>query len=72
MRNIRTAVFASIAALAVLGAAVAASNDNHVMKLDLPDGSIARIDYQGSVAGNAASDALAAAPGAAADEVPAS
>lgn len=50
MRNIRTAVFASIAALAVLGAAVAASNDNHVMKLDLPDGSIARIDYQGDVA----------------------
>lgn len=50
MRKIRTAVFASIAALAVVGTAVAASHDNHVMKLDLPDGSIARIDYQGDVA----------------------
>jgi hypothetical protein len=50
MRKIHTAVVASIAALAVVGTAVAASHDNHVMKLDLPDGSIARIEYKGDVA----------------------
>lgn len=50
MRKIRTAVFASIAALAAVGTAVAASHDSHVMKVDLPDGSIARIEYKGDVA----------------------
>jgi hypothetical protein len=50
MRKIRTAVFAGIAALAAAGTAVAASHDSHVMKLDLPDGSVARIEYQGDVA----------------------
>jgi len=49
MRKIRTAVFASIAALAAAGTAVAASHDNHVMKVDLPDGSVARIEYKGNV-----------------------
>ena len=50
MRNIRTSVFAGIAALAAAGAAVAANYDNHVMKVDLPDGSVARIEYKGDVA----------------------
>lgn len=50
MRKIRTAVVAGIAGLAIVGTAVAASHDNHVMKLDLPDGSIARIVYKGDVA----------------------
>lgn len=49
MRKIRTAVFAGIAALAAAGTAVAASHDIHVMKLDLPDGSVARIEYKGDV-----------------------
>jgi len=50
MRKIRAAVFAGVAALAAMRAAVAASHDSHVMKLDLPDGSVARIEYQGVVA----------------------
>lgn len=50
MRKIRTAVFAGVAALVAVGTAVAASHDNHVMKLDLPDGSVARIEYKGDVA----------------------
>ena len=50
MRKIRTAVLAGVAALCVAGTAVAASNDTHVMTVDLPDGSIARIEYQGAVA----------------------
>ncbi len=50
MRKIRTIVIAGIAALAAVGTAVAASHDSHVMKLDLPDGSIARIEYKGDVA----------------------
>lgn len=50
MRKIRTAVLAGAAALCVAGTAVAASNQNHVMTVDLPDGSVARIEYQGDVA----------------------
>lgn len=50
MRKIRTIVIAGIAALAAVGTAVAASHDSHVMKLGLPDGSIARIEYKGDVA----------------------
>ena len=50
MRNLRTAVLAGVAALCVAGTAVAASNDTHVMTVDLPDGSVARIEYQGAVA----------------------
>lgn len=50
MRKIRTAVFASIAALAAAGTAVAATADTRVMKVGLPDGAVARIEYQGEVA----------------------
>jgi len=50
MRKIRTAVLAGVAALCVAGTAVAASNDTHVMTVDLPDGSVARIEYQGDIA----------------------
>jgi len=50
MRKIPAAVFVGVAALAVMGAAVAVSHNSHVMKLDLPDGSIAQIEYQGDVA----------------------
>jgi hypothetical protein len=41
---------AGVAALCAAGAAVAASNDTHMMTVDLPDGSVARIEYQGNVA----------------------
>src|SRR5206468_867324 len=34
----------------VAGTAMAASKDTHVMAVGLPDGSIARIEYQGAVA----------------------
>lgn len=50
MRKLRTAVLAGVAALCAAGTAMAASNDNHVMRVNLPDGSVARIDYKGDVA----------------------
>jgi len=50
MRKLRTAVLAGIATLGVAGTAMAASTDTRVMAVDLPDGSVARIEYQGPVA----------------------
>lgn len=50
MRKIRTAVFAGIAALAAAGTALAAPAETRVMKVGLPDGSIARVEYQGEIA----------------------
>ncbi|GGO91516.1 hypothetical protein EV664_102536 [Stakelama pacifica] len=51
MRKIlRTAVLAGAAAIATAGTAMAAANDNKVITVDLPDGSLARIEYQGDVA----------------------
>lgn len=50
MRKIRTAVLAGAAALCAAGTAMAASNDNHVMRVNLPDGSVARIEYKGDIA----------------------
>ncbi len=50
MRKFRTAVLTGIAALAVTGVGVAAARDMHMMRDDLPDGSVARIEYQGNVA----------------------
>lgn len=47
---LRTAVLVGAAAIATAGTAIAAANDNRVMTVDLPDGSLARIDYQGDVA----------------------
>ena len=50
MRNYRTAVLAGIAALAAAGVGYAAGRDTHVMKVGLPDGSVARIEYKDDVA----------------------
>ncbi|NIJ35277.1 hypothetical protein [Sphingomonas oligoaromativorans] len=50
MRKVRTVVLSGVAALAVAGAALAATRDMHVMKVGLPDGSVARIEYAGDVA----------------------
>ncbi len=50
MRKIRTAVLAGVAALAAMGTALAATHNSHVMKVGLPDGTVARIEYQGDVA----------------------
>jgi hypothetical protein len=47
---LRTAVLAGAAAIAVAGTAMAAANHNRVMTIDLPDGSLARIEYKGDVA----------------------
>jgi len=47
---LRTAVLAGAAAIAVAGTAMAAANHNRVMTVDLPDGSLARIEYKGDVA----------------------
>ncbi|CAM5534007.1 hypothetical protein N5J77_22835 [Sphingobium yanoikuyae] len=50
MRKIRAAVLAGVAAVAAIGTALAASHNSHVMKVGLPDGTVARIEYQGDVA----------------------
>lgn len=50
MRKLPTIALASVAALALAGTAVAASHDNHVMNVALPDGSVAHIQYVGDVA----------------------
>jgi hypothetical protein len=47
---LRTAVLAGATAIAIAGTAMAAANDNKVMTADMPDGSLARIEYQGDVA----------------------
>jgi len=62
MRKLRTAVLAGIATLGVAGTAMAASNDTHVMAVGLPDGSVARIEYQGAVAPKVRIDPSAPAP----------
>ncbi|WP_285019716.1 hypothetical protein [Novosphingobium sp. fls2-241-R2A-195] len=50
MRKIRTAVLAGVAAVAAIGTALAASHGSHIMKVGLPDGAVARIEYEGDVA----------------------
>ncbi|OCC22771.1 hypothetical protein MB02_15290 [Croceicoccus estronivorus] len=50
MRKLRTALIAGVLTVAAAGAAVAASEHVHVMKVDLPDGGVARIHYTGDVA----------------------
>lgn len=49
-KSLRTALLAGAAAIAAAGTAMAAANDNRVMTVDLPDGSLARIEYEGEVA----------------------
>ena len=50
MRKLRTALIAGAVTLGVTGAAVAAAERVHVMKVDLPDGGVAQIHYIGDVA----------------------
>jgi hypothetical protein len=50
MRKLRTVVLSGVAALAVASAALAATRDMHVMKVGLPGGAVARIEYEGVVA----------------------
>lgn len=50
MRKIRTAVLAGVAAVAAIGTALAASHGSHVMKVGLPDGTVACIEYEVDVA----------------------
>lgn len=50
MRKIRTAVLAGVAAVAAIGTALAASHGGLIMKVGLPDGAVARIEYEGDVA----------------------
>jgi len=49
MRKFHTAVLAGVAAVAAAGAALAASNDTHFLKVAMPDGLVARIAYRGDV-----------------------
>jgi hypothetical protein len=49
MTRVRNAVLAGIAAATIAGAAFAAGNDRHVMKVTLPDGQVAKIEYVGDV-----------------------
>ena len=50
MRKLPTIAFAGVAAAALAGAAVAASRNNHVMEVPLPDGSAVQVEYVGNVA----------------------
>ena len=50
MRKAYAIVLAGLGAVTLTGAAVAASRDTHTMNVPLPDGSIVRIEYVGSVA----------------------
>lgn len=50
MRKVRTAVLTGMAVLAVAGIGVAAARDAHTLKVDLPDGAVARIEYSGDIA----------------------
>ncbi|MFD2500464.1 hypothetical protein ACFSTI_18560 [Rhizorhabdus histidinilytica] len=50
MRLVRTAIIAGVATAALAGAAFAAGDDNKVMLIAMPDGSVQHVRYQGSVA----------------------
>lgn len=50
MRKLATTLLAGAAALMVAGAAAASDPDSHIMKINLPDGSVATIEYMGDVA----------------------
>jgi hypothetical protein len=50
MRKAFGLVLAGLGAVAITGAAAAASQDFHVMNVPLPDGSTARVEYFGKVA----------------------
>ncbi len=50
MRKLRTALIGGAVAVAATGAAVAASEHIHMMKVNLPDGAVAQIHYTGDVA----------------------
>ncbi len=50
MRKAFGLVLAGLGAVALAGAAAAASQDRHVMNIPLPDGSTARVEYVGNVA----------------------
>ena len=50
MRKLTKLLVASAGAVALAGVAVAAADQNHVMNVVLPDGSVARIHYVGKVA----------------------
>lgn len=49
MRKALGLVLAGLGAVTLAGAAVAASRDSHVLNVSLPDGSVARVEYVGSV-----------------------
>lgn len=50
MRKFPAIALAGVAAVALVGSAVAASPKTHVMNVPLPDGSVARVEYVGDVA----------------------
>ena len=50
MRKALGLVLAGLGAVTLTGAAVAASRDTHTMNVPLPDGSVAHVEYVGSVA----------------------
>ncbi len=49
MRKVHLALLAGATAIAVTGAAIATNRDDHVLKLAMPDGSVASIEYHGKI-----------------------
>jgi hypothetical protein len=50
VRKLPAFAFAGVAAAALAGSAIAAAPKSHVMNVNLPDGSVARVEYIGDVA----------------------
>ena len=50
MSKLRVTALSGVAALAIAGTSFAATPNSHVMKVSLPDGSVARVEYVGNVA----------------------
>lgn len=49
MSTIRTGVLAGMAALTAVGVGIAVARDAHTLEIQLPDGSVAQVEYSGNV-----------------------
>ena len=63
MRKALGLVLAGVGAVTLTSAAIAASRDNHVMTVPLPDGGVATINYVGNVSGFGSTTTTYSSPG---------